>query len=131
MIKRLSSILLQVQSILIFILLIYTSLQFKSPNDYLSLIKYVIIWDLLLVIQIEVKKYFINKEIKTLNKPFILKFHLALAVITVILYLANLYMTYSVNNYFELIVFLTIVFRFGTLITSGVFNFFQRDQFIN
>jgi hypothetical protein len=129
--KRLSSILLQVQSILIFILLIYTSLQFKSPNDYLSLINYVIIWDLLLVIQIEVKKYFINKEIKTLNKPFILKFHLALAVITVILYLVNLYMTYSINNYFELIVVLTIVFRFGTLITSGVFNFFQRDQFSN
>lgn len=126
--KRLSSILLQVQSILIFILLIYTSLEFKSPNDYLSLIKYVIIWDLLLVIQIESKKYFIDNEIKTMKKPFILKFHLALAVITVTLYLTNLYMSYSINTYFELIVALTIVFRFGTLITSGVFNFFSKES---
>jgi len=87
--------------------------------------KTAIIWDLLLVAQIELTRSAILKASKVLENPAILNIHVSLAVSTVLLYAVVFYTGNNLRKgnekirvYHKLIGSLTLTIRIATLITS-------------
>lgn len=120
-----SSIIFQTQSILIVSLLLYGVYHRKTRYKHIKIMKTAIIWDLLLVAQIELTRSAIMKASKVLENPMILNIHVSLAVSTVLLY-AVVYYTGNklrkgnekIRIYHKLIGSLTLTIRIATLITS-------------
>lgn len=81
-----SSIIFQVQSIIIVSLLFYGVYKKKNRYLHMKIMKTAIIWDLLLVAQIELNRSAILKASKVVSNPMILNIHVSLAVSTVLLY---------------------------------------------
>jgi hypothetical protein len=87
--------------------------------------KTVIIWDLLLVAQIELTRSAILKASKMADNPQILNIHVSLAISTVLLYGVIAYTGTKLKNgnegvrkYHKAIGVLTLTTRIATLITS-------------
>jgi len=84
------TLLLQIQSALILSLL-YTGLFFrKNKKRHVPIMLTAIIWDIILVLQIELSRGAIATASKPLENPAILNFHITLAVTTVLLYIGIL-----------------------------------------
>lgn len=119
-----SAIIFQSQSILIFSLLCLGLFLRKQPSKHVPIMRTVIIWDILLILQIELNRKAILKASKVLTNHWLLNFHVTIAVITVILYLL-LYLSgkqklegknkKNFHKYFGQIAF---ILRTLTLITS-------------
>jgi hypothetical protein len=81
-----SSIIFQVQSFLIVGLLLYGVYNRKIKYKHMKIMKAAIIWDLILVAQIELNRGAIMKASKVVSNPTILNIHVSLAVSSVLLY---------------------------------------------
>ena len=87
-----SSIIFQVQSIVIVSLLIFGVYHRKNRYKHVKIMKFAIIWDLILIVQIELSRSAIAKASKAMTNPMILNIHVSLAIATVLLYGLVFYM---------------------------------------
>jgi hypothetical protein len=120
-----SAIIFQAQSILIVSLMLYGVYHRKTRYKHIKIMKTVIIWDLLLVAQIELTRSAILKASKMADNPQILNIHVSLAISTVLLYGVIAYTGTKLKNgnegvrkYHKAIGVLTLTTRIATLITS-------------
>lgn len=122
-----SSIVFQIQSFLIVALLIYGVYHRKNRYKHVKIMKTAIIWDLLLVVQIELNRGAIAKASKALTNPMLLNIHVSLAVSTVLLYLL-IFITgqkvlkgnENIRVVHRTIGIITLTTRIATLITSNL-----------
>lgn len=122
-----SSLIFQVQSFLIVALMLYGVYHRKIRYKHVKIMKVVIIWDLLLVAQIELTRSAINTASKAMTNPTILNIHISLAVSTVLLYGIVFYTGQkllrgdeSIRKFHKPIGLLTLTVRIATLITSNL-----------
>lgn len=120
-----SSIIFQVQSILIVALLFFGVSKRKEKFRHMRIMKTAIIWDLLLVAQIELTRGAVAKASKMMENPMLLNIHVSLAIGTVLLYAMIFYTgtklskgDESLRKYHKPIGALTLTTRVATLITS-------------
>lgn len=76
----------QIQSTLILLLLWVGIFNRKKRNIHVKMMSVGIIWDILLVLQIELTRSAIAKASKVVTNPLLLNFHVTIAVSTVVLY---------------------------------------------
>lgn len=122
-----SSVIFQAQSFLIVALMIYGVYHRRNRFKHVKIMKTVIIWDLLLVAQIELTRGAINTASKAMTNPVILNIHISLAVSTVLLYvLIGITGTKIKNGNEGLrkvhkgVGIITLTTRIATLITSNL-----------
>jgi hypothetical protein len=122
-----SSVIFQVQSFLIVGLMLYGVYHRRIRYKHVKIMKTVIIWDLLLVAQIELNRSAINTASKALTNSMILNIHISLAVSTVLLYGVIFYTGQkllngdeSIRKFHKPIGLLTLTVRIATLITSNL-----------
>lgn len=86
-----SAVIFQTQSVLIVALLLYgvsrVAGKVKNRYQHMKIMKVVIIWDLLLIAQIELTRGAIAKASKAVENPIMLNIHVSLAIATVLLYI--------------------------------------------
>lgn len=124
-----SSIIFQTQSFLIVGLLLFGVYKRKERFRHVKIMKLAIVWDLLLVAQIELTRNAIATASKVTTNPMLLNIHVSLAVSTVLLYGMVFYTgnklnknDESVRKYHRPIGVLTLTCRIATLITSNLIN---------
>lgn len=113
------------QSFIIVGLLLYGVYSRKNRYKHVKIMKTAIIWDLLLVAQIELTRQAIMTASKVTTNPMILNIHVTLAVSTVLLYLV-VYLSgrkllngdESTRKFHKPIGLVTLTVRILTLITS-------------
>lgn len=122
-----SSIIFQVQSFLIVALLLYGVYNRKIKYKHMKIMKAAIIWDLLLVAQIELNRGAILKASKVVSNPTILNIHVSLAVSSVLLYGVIYYTGTKLSNgnekfrkWHKGLGIVTLTTRILTLITSNL-----------
>lgn len=81
-----SAVIFQVQSALILGLIYFGIFKRKNISLHPKIMKTAIIWDILLILQIEFTRGAINKASKAVTNPIILNIHVGLALASVILY---------------------------------------------
>lgn len=82
-----SEVFFQIQSTIIVALLLWGALQARSNRlKHAKIMGFAVIWDLLLIVQIELTRSAIATATDAMNNPVILNIHITLAVTTVILY---------------------------------------------
>ncbi len=81
-----SAIIFQTQSVLIVSLMLYGVYHRKNRFRHVKTMKTAIIWDLLLVAQIELTRGAIATASKPFENPMLLNIHISFAVATVLLY---------------------------------------------
>lgn len=120
-----SAVIFQIQSVIIFSLLTYGLMKRRVKEIHMKTMYTAVIWDILLVLQIELNRGAILKASKVPSNPFILNFHVTLAVTSVIGYLFMLYSGKFLkigDNKLRLlhkrVGFTTYMFRLATLVTS-------------
>ena len=89
-----SGIFFQIQSTLILLLFFYgifVVIKKKKRVTHAKIMSVAIIWDLLLILQIELNRKAIEKAIKVSSNPSILSIHIGLALSSVILYMFMMY----------------------------------------
>lgn len=122
-----SSIIFQAQSFIIVMLLLYGVYNRKNRYKHVKIMKIAIIWDLLLVAQIELSRQAIATASKAITNPLILNVHISLAVSTVLLYGVVFYTgnkllkgDESFRRFHKPIALITLTTRILTLITSNL-----------
>jgi len=120
-----SAYIFQIQSTLIVLLMFYGIYHRKNRYKHIRTMKLCIIWDLLLIVQIELTRGAIVKASKALTNPAILNIHVSLAIATVLLYIVMLYTGTKLKNNNESIRpihrffgLTTLTVRLSTFITS-------------
>ena len=89
-----SGIFFQIQSTFILLLFFYgifVVIKKKKRQTHAKIMSVAIIWDLLLILQIEFNRKAIEKAIKVSSNPSILSIHIGLALSSVILYMFMMY----------------------------------------
>ena len=122
-----SSIIFQVQSALILFLLYFGVWKRKQRSLHVKVMTTAIIWDILLVLQIELTRGAIDKASKVVTNAALLNFHVSIAVTTVILYGFIFYFgrallkgNQSVKTKHKVLGLTALVLRTLTLITSYI-----------
>lgn len=124
-----SSIIFQTQSFLIVGLLLFGVYKRRERYRHVKIMKMAIVWDLLLVAQIELTRSAIATASKVMTNPTLLNIHVSLAVSTVLLYGLVFYTgsrliknDESIRKYHKTIGVITLTCRIATLITSNLIN---------
>lgn len=78
--------LMQTQSFLIVALMIYGITQYRDRLKHPKIMLAAMIWDVLLILQIELSRSAILKASKAMGNPMLLNIHVSIAVTTVVLY---------------------------------------------
>ena len=78
--------LMQGQSLCILLLMIVGAIVHKRRTLHVKIMSIAMIWDVLLILQIELSRSAILKASKAVTNPMILNIHVSIAVSTVILY---------------------------------------------
>lgn len=81
-----SALFFQLQSIIIYGLMILGISKRKNRRHHVPLMAAVIIWDVILIIQIELTRGAIEKASKIPVNPFLLNIHVTFAVLSVVFY---------------------------------------------
>jgi hypothetical protein len=81
-----SAVVFQIQSIVIYSLMIFGITQRKNRKIHIPTMIFVLIWDILLILQIELGRSAVEKATKALTNPLILNIHISFAVSCVIFY---------------------------------------------
>ncbi len=81
-----SAIFFQTQSIIIYILMIVGITKRKNRTQHVPIMKTVLIWDVLLILQIELSRGAIDKASEVVVNPMILNIHVTFAVLSVVFY---------------------------------------------
>jgi uncharacterized membrane protein len=125
-----SQLIFQAQSVIIVGLMFYAvSLVFgKNKNRYKhsKIMKLVIVWDILLILQIEFNRGAIAKASKFMENKYLLNIHVSLALATVLLYFIAAYVGKKIMTQgredlvskHKILGRLTVILRLSTLITS-------------
>ncbi len=115
----------QIQSFIIIMILTFGISKRKNRAIHMKTMWIAIIWDLLLVLQIELNRGAIFKASKALSNPFILNFHVTMAVLCVLGYFFLLYSGKLLNlgdaekrTWHKRIGFTTYALRLITFVTS-------------
>jgi hypothetical protein len=120
-----SAVIFQVQSTFI-LLLIYLGLYYKKKREkHVKIMASAIIWDVLLILQIELTRNAVAKALKPVENSALLNFHILIALLTVFLYIGlivtgrrMLKNDYSIRSKHKLMGILTVIFRTSTYVTS-------------
>ena len=120
-----TSILFQVQSFIILAMLYYGVTQRKKRSKHIKIMVSAIIWDFILVLQIELSRGAIKQASELVTAPLMLKVHLFFAIGSALLFIAMLIMGRKVikgNNKLlpihAKLGWTTLFFRTATLVTS-------------
>lgn len=119
-----SAAIFQIQSSLIVLLMIFGVLKRRERQTHVRTMWSVIIWDIALILQIELTRSAINKASKATSNPMILNIHVMLALTTVLLYFFMIYSGKKIlNNNGDRSIhkkagLTTFVLRIATYITS-------------
>ena len=123
-----SAIVFQIQSTLILAILLYgVSLAKRNNKKHIRIMSLAMIWDIILILQIELNRHAVEKVISVSDNTISLYIHVFLAVTTVILYGAMTYLGRSVVAGKRHLIplhkklgFITLTFRILTYITSFI-----------
>lgn len=117
----------QIQSFLVVGLLLFGVSKRREKYRHMKIMKLAIVWDLLLVAQIELSRQAINTASKASTNPAIMNIHISLAVSTVLLYFVMFYTgnklakgDESIRKWHKPIGITTLGIRLLTLITSNM-----------
>ena len=120
-----SAVFFQTQSLLIMFLMGYGISQAKKRDRHVKIMSTAIIWDIILVLQIEFTRSAIMKASKIMTNPTMLKIHLFFAISSVLLYFVMIYTGRRVlrgevelRKKHKRIGWLTFTFRILTFVTS-------------
>lgn len=91
MTNQTTAIIFQIQSFLILSLILIGVYFRKHRKTHIKFMLTAIIWDILLILQIELNRSAIAKASKPVSNTMILNIHVSLAVLTVLFYFAMLY----------------------------------------
>lgn len=86
-----SAVVFQIQSILIYALMVFGISKRKQRKTHVPVMMTVLIWDILLILQIELSRQAVDKASKLLINPMLLNIHVAFAVSCVVFYILLLY----------------------------------------
>lgn len=86
-----SAIIFQIQSICIYALMIFGISKRKNRKIHVPTMISVIVWDVVLILQIEFTRKAVEKAAKALTNPWILNVHVTFALSSVIFYFLLLY----------------------------------------
>lgn len=120
-----SAVVFQVQSFLIYALMIFGITKRKQRKVHVPTMIAVILWDIILVLQIELNRGAVEKASKAMINPLILNIHVSLAVSCVIFYCLLIYSGRKLlkgenkfRNRHKLFGWTALILRTLTLITS-------------
>jgi uncharacterized membrane protein YozB (DUF420 family) len=82
---------MQTQSFLIVALMIYGITQHKTRLKHVKIMSAAMIWDVILILQIELSRSAILKASKAMSNPMLLNIHVSIAVTTVLFYIAMVF----------------------------------------
>lgn len=86
-----STVIFQVQSTLILALIYFGLYHKRNRTLHVNTMLSAIVWDVLLILQIELSRKAIATALKPLENKLILNFHITIAVLTVITYIAIIF----------------------------------------
>ncbi len=81
-----STVVFQIQSALIYLLMIYGISKRKNRKIHVPTMTVVLIWDVLLILQIELSRDAVAKASKVTVNPMLLNIHVSFAVLSVVFY---------------------------------------------
>lgn len=81
-----SAVFFQIQSFLIYALMVFGISKRKKRNTHVPVMKTVLIWDIILILQIELSRGAVEKASKVDVNPMLLNIHVSFAVLSVIFY---------------------------------------------
>ena len=81
-----STVVFQIQSVLIYLLMIYGISKRKNRKIHVPTMSAVLIWDVLLILQIELSRDAVEKAVKASVNPMLLNIHVTFAVLSVVFY---------------------------------------------
>ena len=120
-----TELIFQLQSAIIVSLMFYGYMVRKNRFKHIRTMKLVILWDIILILQIELSRGAIMKASNALSNSAILNLHVSLAVSTVLLYALAFYTgsrlksgDESVRKYHRPVGYLILTTRLATFITS-------------
>jgi len=120
-----SAVIFQIQSFLIMTLMIIGVINRKNRTLHVKLMASSILWDVLLILQIELTRSAIAKASKMITNPLMLQIHLFFAIGSVILYIVMgitgrkmIKGDNSVRSKHRICGWTTLVFRIMTFVTS-------------
>ncbi|PIK16202.1 hypothetical protein [Halobacteriovorax sp. JY17] len=115
----------QIQSILILSLMILGIYLRRKRKTHVKIMSAVIIWDILLILQIELTRSAIAKAVQVMTNPWMLKVHLFFAIGSVVLYILMIITgrkllsgDIKIRPKHKTLGWTTLVFRILTLVTS-------------
>jgi hypothetical protein len=115
----------QIQSALIFSLLCLGIALRKQRTKHVPVMATVMLWDIILILQIELNRGAVEKAVKAISNPMMLNIHVAIAISCVVLYGILLFTgrkllqnDFKVKKLHRTIGWTTFVMRLLTLITS-------------
>ncbi len=122
-----TSVFFQLQSILIIALIFFGISKRKQKFTHMKIMKSAILWDLLLVAQIEFSRGAIAKASKMITNPALLNIHVFLAVSTIVFYFFTYYFgnklaggNESIRMKHKIFAGLSLIFRLSTFVTSNL-----------
>lgn len=86
-----TAVIFQIQSFAILALIYLGVYLRKERSKHVKIMASAIVWDLLLILQIELGRGAINKASKVIENPMMLNIHVSIAVLTVLFYFALIY----------------------------------------
>ena len=117
--------LMQAQSLCIVLLMLFGILKRRQRQLHVKVMSLAMIWDILLILQIELSRSAILKASKAVDNPMILNIHVSIAVSTVILYGFMVYTGRAllsgrneVRNKHRILGYATFFMRILTFVTS-------------
>jgi len=117
--------LMQIQSLCIVLLIIFGVFVRRQKQLHVKIMSVAMIWDVLLILQIELSRSAILKASKALSNTMALNIHVSIAVSTVVLYAFMVYTgrkllkgDNSIRSKHQLLGYTTLFMRILTLITS-------------
>ena len=86
-----TAVIFQIQSFLILSLIAFGVYRRKDRSVHIKTMGMAIVWDILLILQIELTRSAIKKASEAIQNPMLLNIHVSFAVTTVLFYFAMIY----------------------------------------
>lgn len=82
-----SAVVFQIQSILIYSMMVFGILKRRNRKIHVPTMTAVLIWDVILILQIELSRGAVEKASKAIVNPMILNIHVSFALLSVVFYI--------------------------------------------
>ncbi len=117
--------LMQLQSFAIVALMLYGVASHRQRLKHVKIMATAMLWDVLLILQIELSRSAILKASKAVTNPLLLNVHVSIAVTTVLFYIAMVLTgrkvlagDYKLQKRHKVLGYTTLALRVATLVTS-------------